>query len=401
MKLKSFFADSVEAALERARKELGPEALLVYSREAPPEARGLGAYEVVFAASAGEGIPGTAGPAPGGRATAAEGSGEACGALVSAELGELRRQVGRLAAALARSSVVAPPPGSFAEAAEAASEGLIEAGLDDGFLAGLMGRLQARFERQKPPEGPALPAAVGGWLREEIEAALPVAGAEEDGLGEQAVLLAGPPGSGKTTTLAKLAARYGVERGRRVRLLSLDGGRVGAAHEIRAYAAILGAGCRFLEAPSELAAAALDGAPGELTLIDTPGYAGSDGEALAELGAALTRQPPIDVHLVLPATMKPADLRRAAERFRPLRPDRLIFTRLDETASPGSAVAEAIRSRLPVSFLSVGRRIPEDLEEASAGRLVELLAGGVARRLAGLWNAERRPAAGAGRAAAA
>ncbi len=400
MKLKSYFAESVETAVEKARKELGPEALLVYSREAPPEARRLGAYEVVFAVEA-AGQEAAATTASAGPSEPAEPPPGAPGSAVAMELFELRREVSRLASALARSSVIAPPPGSLAETLEIAAEELTAAGLDEGFFTGLMGRLQARIEEQRPAEGPALQAALCAWLREEIEAALPVARSGEGGLGAGPVLVAGPPGSGKTTTLAKLAARYGIGWGRRVRLLSLDGKRVGAAHELRAYAAILGAGCRLLETPSELASAALDGAEEELTLIDTPGYGAADRQAVEELGAALGPHASVQVHLVLPATMKPADLRRAAERFRPLRPDRLVFTRLDETASPGSAVAEAIRSGIPVSFLSGGPRIPEDLEEPNVGRLAGLLAGGVEGRLGAMWSIGRRSSGEAGRAAAA
>ena len=403
MRLKSYFAESVETALEEARRELGPDALLVYSREAPPEARSRGAYEVVFAV-----------PAPGGEAGGETGAGEAgtagsaasgtggdgAGAAVAAELHEMRRRIDRLAAALVRSGVTGPPPGSLAEAFETIADELVSIGLDERLQADLLERLRARADGQAPPEGPALRTALCAWFREELASLMPPGGgASETGL--RAVLLAGPPGAGKTTLLVKLAVRFGIERARRVRILSLAGRRVGAAHELRAYAAILGAGCRILETAAELGAAMAGAEPEDLVLVDTPGYGGRDTETIEELGAALERVPGLEVHLVLPATMKTADLRRVTARFRSLRPRRLALTRLDETGSPGSAVAEAIRTGLPVCFLAAGDRIPEDLGEATREALVELIAAGLERRLDGLWSPRRAAPAAAGRAAAA
>jgi len=401
MRLKSYFAESVETALEEARRELGPDALLVYSREAPPEARGRGAYEVVFAVSPPEKAPEGEGAAAEPEAAAEGGSAaETAGPAVAAELRQMRRRIDRLAAALIRSGVSAPPPGSLAEALEAVADELAAVGLDDRLQALMLERLRARAENGAPPEGPALQAALGAWFREELASLMPSGvGAGESGL--RAVLLAGPPGAGKTTTLVKLAARYGVEQARRVRILSLAGRRVGAAHELRTYAAILGAACRLLETPVELSAAVAGAEAEDLVLVDTPGYGSRDAEALQELGAVLERETAIEVHLVLPATRKTADLRRLTARFRPLRPRRLILTHLDETESPGSAAAEAIRTGLPVSFLTAGDRIPEDLEEASLEGLVEMIAAGLERRLEELWGCGRPAPAAAGRAAAA
>lgn len=85
------------------------------------------------------------------------------------------------------------------------------------------------------------------------------------------------------------------------------------------------------------------------------------------------------MHLVVTASMKSADLTRVAEQFSILRPDNLLFTRLDETGTLGTVYSLAARTGLPVSFLGTGQQIPEDLAEASADRLIGPLAGGPAR----------------------
>jgi flagellar biosynthesis protein FlhF len=87
----------------------------------------------------------------------------------------------------------------------------------------------------------------------------------------------------------------------------------------------------------------------------------------------LTTRPGVDTQLVLSASMKSADLSRVVESFEIFRPNRLLFTRLDETATFGSIFNEAARTGKPLSFFSNGQRIPEDLEAATRGRLSELI----------------------------
>jgi len=387
MKMKSYFADSVEAAVERARAELGPEALLVYSREAPPEARRLGSYEVVFAEAPSEGRAAAAVGERGGAASSgsstADGRKAVAGVELAAELRELRRQVGRIAAALARAGKLSPPEGAFERAVEIVAEELSGVGLQAGPFSELMVALWRCAETTAIAGEEDLARALCGCLREELEKRLSVdAGLGRAEGGGPFVLLAGPAGSGKTTTLVKLAASHVLKQRRPVQILSLDTVRVGAAGQLQSYAGILGVACQVLESPSELPRTLQGQESHDLVLIDTPGYSARDAGALVELGEILADCPPVEVHLVLSAAMKTADLRWAVERFRPLRPAGLIFTHLDETRSPGSVVAEAIQTAMPVSFLAAGERIPEDLEPASPGRVVELLVGGVERRLA-------------------
>ena len=355
MRMKSYYSNTVESAVELARRELGPEALLVNTRPAMPEARHLGEYEVVFAVD----FPAT---------TAAELPSDKRHeefSKVAQEVTELRRQMERMAEALGRTSALAAANhANDPEQAECFAS-LVAAGMD-----ALLAQDVLRQARQTRREGRSLSEALARELstRLKVDACLGAAGG-----GRRIVALVGPPASGKTTTLVKLALRYGLMERRPTQILSADNYRVAAAEQLRSYAAILGAGFQLLETPLALDTALAEWRHKDTILIDTPGYGPAEWEDGRELAGALEKVQGVDVHLVLPATMKPADLRRIVERYEIFRPDKLVFTHLDETDSYGSIWNEALRTGKPVSFLCAGQAIPEDLAPANKQDLVAKL----------------------------
>lgn len=373
MKLKSYFADTVEAAMSQASRELGDDALLVYSREAHPEARYLGAYEVVFALS-----PATAAGPPGALAEAPPpvlGSGlpprsdrEIAHERFSRELELLRRKVDRLAsAASAGPAFGAESRGALAEV----TDGLVLAGLAPGIVREVALRIRDRSGctvTEAPRE------ALAGLVREELAGMFAVdARIGRSFGGPQAVALVGPPGAGKTSALVKIAARYGLRGRTPAQLISLDSYRVGAAEQLRSFAAILGVGFQAFDTPGALAQSLEEHRGKDLVLIDTPGYGERDLDAAEDLAAFFRSHQAIDVQLTLSASTKTADLKIAVDRFLRFRPTKLLFTKLDETLSAGTVCSEAIRTGLPVSFLTNGQQIPEDLLEASVQELLDLL----------------------------
>jgi flagellar biosynthesis protein FlhF len=195
------------------------------------------------------------------------------------------------------------------------------------------------------------------------------------------VAVVGPPGSGKTTSLVKLAVNYGLAARRPTLLLSMDTHRVAAADQLRSYAAILGVGFQLLETVASLAQAIEENRGKELIFIDTPGLGYGDLQDSESLTHFLATRGDIDTHLVLPASMKAADLSRMVDAFEALRPHHLLFTKLDETGTYGPVFNEAARSRKPLSFFTAGQRIPEDLEAASPERLLELVFPGAGIRV--------------------
>jgi flagellar biosynthesis protein FlhF len=378
MKLKSFFAGTVEAALGLAREELGEEAVLVESRKAPPEAQHLGQYEVVVAAL----DPREAEKVSAAGPRSAEGPKEPPEAKgLERELAQLRREMERLRSAVWQSGVGTRGAAALAGGGEALGT-LLEAGLDPPLAHEIAACVEARRLGDPLVGGDSLQAGAGrlpDWrplLKLELERRIhadPLLGRPEAALA--AAALVGPPGSGKTTTLVKLAVRLGLEKRRPVRIVSMDNYRVAGSEPLRTYAAILGVGFRCADSAAALRQALAEASSKDLVLIDTPGFAPGDAEAAAELAEILRSYPEVEVHLTLAATTRNADLTCAVDRFERFRPSKLLFTRLDEATSFGPAFSEAVRTAKPVSFLAGGQRIPEDLEEAGRERLIGLLLG--------------------------
>jgi flagellar biosynthesis protein FlhF len=347
MKLKSYFADTVEEAISLARREMGPEAMLVNSKRSNAEARHLGAYEVVCAS---EVEPQVAErdknrslfaptPAPMDK--------------LSQDVSEIKHQMERLALTLARSSTGMAGIASDPELANAFSM-LAAAEVDADLAYDLIGKLGSPFR----PEA----------LRAELGRLLTV----DAGIG-RTVALVGPPGAGKTSTLVKLAVQYGIASRKACQILTVDTLRVGASDQLRSYAAILGVGFQVLETTTALARALDDHQQKDLILIDTPGLSANDLEGFEDLAEFLSTYPGIDTHLVLPASMRTSDLKRVAGQYEIFKPAKLLFTRLDETETFGPILSQSIRSGKPMSLLTRGQRIPEDLEEATKDLILDLV----------------------------
>jgi flagellar biosynthesis protein FlhF len=188
-------------------------------------------------------------------------------------------------------------------------------------------------------------------------------------------VLVGAPGSGKTTSLAKLAGRS-EEGEREVSLVSLDPYRIGARDQLRAYAHLLEAPYSELAHPDGLAEVARRH-PDHAILVDTAGRSVGEGERLATLDGLrekLARETSIE--LVVDATARREVARAQIARFAPLRPDRLILTRLDEC----DGLAPVLNLLLdepcpPLCWLGTGQRVPEDLEIAEPGRFAASILG--------------------------
>jgi flagellar biosynthesis protein FlhF len=192
----------------------------------------------------------------------------------------------------------------------------------------------------------------------------------------------GPPGAGKTTTIAKIAAQERALRGRRLGLVAADGYRVGAAEQLRLYAEVIGSSFAVARTPADVEQVL--GRPHTTpVLVDTAGRSGRDLDSRA-IFHLLAGRDGVRTHLVMPATATGTMLDRLLEGFGDARPDRVVLTRLDE-AEAITPLFTALRERqLPISYLAAGQRVPEDLERATPPVLAARLLGESAGEAGGL-----------------
>jgi flagellar biosynthesis protein FlhF len=185
--------------------------------------------------------------------------------------------------------------------------------------------------------------------------------------------LVGPTGVGKTTTIAKLAAYAKLELKQKVALLTLDTFRMAAVDQLHQYAEILQVPLHVALTVEDLRSAMRFYQDRALVLIDTPGHSPKDSEMQNQLRRFLDELPEVETHLVLSATTKPRDLADIAQRFEPLKPGRIIFTKLDETSTFGPLLSTLVRVKRPLSYLGTGQEVPQDLEMATSRRVADLI----------------------------
>lgn len=351
MRLKTYFASGIDAAMNLARTELGDDALLVHSRRTSGESTALGAYEVVFASTAysvSAEAPHTHAPA------AAPKSLPAAPAAGQDELASLRDAV-EMTLRLARRSEALLLAQSRGTGEFAGMDAALE---DAGFGCAFRGRVLQ--EMQNAPLR-NLRTAVAQWMQQRIRVQSAIG---KPGSMRRCLAVLGPPGAGKSLSLIKIAARFGVTGRRPAQILSIDTERIGGIEGTRAYANVLGIAFQAVDSTHALAQALAEHANKDLVLIDTPGLTAPAAEIESDLSGFLQARPEIDRHLVLPASASAQTLARTVQGFARFQPDKLLFTRLDEAETRlGPMLEAAIQSGLPVSFTSAGTRTPEDLED--------------------------------------
>ncbi|MEW6354376.1 MAG: flagellar biosynthesis protein FlhF [Pseudomonadota bacterium] len=188
------------------------------------------------------------------------------------------------------------------------------------------------------------------------------------------VALVGPTGVGKTTTIAKLAARYALRHGpNRVALVTTDSYRIGAHEQLRIYGRILGVPVRIAADYNELRATLHALRDKALVLIDSAGMSQRDPRLPQQFelfNAGAADCPALKMYLVLAATSPASGLTEIAHAFHGAPLGGCIITKLDEAVSLGGALSVAIENQLPVAYISAGQRVPEDLQPARAHSLV-------------------------------
>jgi flagellar biosynthesis protein FlhF len=395
MNLYTFKARSLNEALRLVRDELGPDASVLHTREVgSPLARLIGGATLEVTASVELEAPSrllSVAAAP----LLERLSPRRLDRVPAAELDDFRRRFRRnlSAAEAAEASLIetlaAPPsrpPERKLPGSRHITERLRRAGVSDSMVRQWLDRLTAEHSQaQQEHWGDA--QAIWRDLRRLIATELRVRGPIELTTGRPMIVaLVGPTGVGKTTTVAKLAAHFRLQEQKSVALITADTFRIAAALQLRTYAEILDVPMEVVTGGGDMARAVDSLRHHDLILIDTAGVSPRDAHRLAELEAILADAKPDETLLVLSCLTNTAGMQAAADALADLRPTGLIFTRLDEAAKVGPMIDYLSASKLPVSYLTTGQDVPEQIEPATAERLVELVLDGNSRVPGATWE---------------
>lgn len=191
--------------------------------------------------------------------------------------------------------------------------------------------------------------------------------------GPRVIALIGPTGVGKTTSIAKLASINKLLAHKHVALVSADTYRIGALDQLRTFAAIAQIPLEVTYEPSDVSSALSKFQEYDMIFLDTVGRSQRNEHDLAELSAILKAANADEVHLTLTPSTSFSTLVEIAERFGSLNPNRLLFTKIDEARAHGSILNLVHRMRLPVSYLTNGQTVPDDLMVAEPSHLASLI----------------------------
>jgi flagellar biosynthesis protein FlhF len=392
MKIKTFYTKTMSEALRQIKSHLGPEALLLSTKEVPRRSGIWGSssgFEVVAAVDNSEDID-VFSPSHEHRPEVETASEPAPAKDLPDEVVMDSYTPATIAknAPAAKAKSTKPRKRSFkagvdvsteipsdlvfpfkGRAAVCLFEDLVKCGVDSTLarelLANAMDSLTAGQRRSRP-----------ALIRSATRAALALVAdpATQNGMPEKKVVaFVGPTGVGKTTSIAKLAARLALQQKKKVLLMTLDGYRIGAIEQLRSYAGLMGIPFRFVDQVTELPKALEENTQRDYILIDTAGHGPRDLDSMRALATYLKKSEFIERHLVLSAATKPSDMREIMDRFEICHPDHLLFTKLDETSTPGPILNELVRTRKSFSYYSNGQRVPDDLHAVPRERIIDIV----------------------------
>jgi flagellar biosynthesis protein FlhF len=216
--------------------------------------------------------------------------------------------------------------------------------------------------------------ALRAWLMSRVAERVRIAPSPVTRKGRQVIACVGQTGVGKTTTLAKLAAKARLDLGRSVGVITLDTFRVGAVEQWQRYAALLGLPLGVAQNAEEFAELMRD-SRSDIVLVDTAGRSNANFPGKWPLKSCLDSVENRERHvlLVCPAWMRSKDAESVVELYEEPAPTSLVVTKLDETLHVGGVMHAAIPNGLPISYLCDGPRVPEDIHDASIELVLDAL----------------------------
>jgi flagellar biosynthesis protein FlhF len=350
MQIKTFRAPTVNEALQRVKQELGPDAVILGNKKvtvAPDRSY----IEIVAAVEPAPSAPATAipNPAPG----------------VEDDIQEIKGLLSMLISSKNYFTQL-----QLQEPLTEIYHSLLMRGLDEKHTFIMLKKVAAKLESGAFDRKQII-AGFAQQLLDKIN--LATLFRSQPTAKPKAYAFVGPTGVGKTTTLAKLAAYLKIKRRLKTGIISVDTYRIGAIDQLRTYAEILGIPMRVAQSEAELQSAYADFEHQDVILIDTIGKNFLQKQHINDLQAVFSNCASIRHLLVLSAAAKDEDIKQTIKQFRSFNIHSLIFTKIDETLTPGSMINQLLRFPHPISYLGTGQRVPEDLEPASRKLLLSLL----------------------------
>jgi flagellar biosynthesis protein FlhF len=245
----------------------------------------------------------------------------------------------------------------------------------EGFRREAVARLRRDFTLEALEDEDDVQRSVLEWIGDSISL-----WREPESSKPRVLALVGPTGVGKTTTIAKLAAIYAVgiagERPRAVRMITIDNYRIGARQQIETYGGIMGVPVSCVETAEDLKKTIALHSDADLVLVDTVGKSPRDAVRLAEMQRILAAcGPAAEVHLALSATTKASDMAQALRQFEPFDYKAVVVTKLDETDRVGNVISALAERRKPISYVTNGQKVPQDIARARVTHLLMSLEG--------------------------
>jgi len=372
--VRTFRAATMHEALMMVRRELGPQAAILHTREV--QTRRLfgwlaGPRQIEVTAATQVNVPSRLPPRrvkqeqePAGPPGAAAQRGAALPEAVHSQLSELQAMVKQLCRRSEERRTADLPDGLFRLFTD-----LLDCDLSEQSARELIERVRSQVAFGRDDDVMLAKSRLARMLSSEIATTGPIA--LVPGKCRIAALV-GPTGVGKTTTIAKLAANYRLKEKRRVGLITVDTYRIAAVEQLRTYAEIIELPMQVVSTPREMREAVRRMSGLDLVLLDTAGRSPKDEVKIQELRAFLTEAEADEVHLVLSAVAGTSCLQHTVERFSGVGAKAILLTKLDEAPSLGHLLP-LLRGNLPLSYLTNGQNVPDDIEVADAKRLAGLL----------------------------
>jgi flagellar biosynthesis protein FlhF len=347
MQVKRYRAETIREAIARVRDILGPEAMILSTKKVKGKNRG-GMFEI-SAVPAGEDIP-PAQASPLGK--------------VTEELTSIKEMIylmNHFGSPIEKLVMNPPLLNLYAK--------LIKSGVNDHYARMFLENAGA-LQGNAPGQGESLREKTLKELKKKITVRDPFRRTNKNQI---VAAFIGTTGVGKTTTVAKIGAQLMLKAHRKVGLISIDNYRIGGMEQLKTYANILGIPCFPAFNRKDLAFALKRMEQRDVVLIDTAGQSQYDRARMEELKKMMTDDLAITSHLLLSVATTESEMDQTAINFSPLKFQSYIFTKTDEAERCGCIINQIMKLPLPISYITTGQNVPEDIERASKENIVNLI----------------------------